>query len=101
MGRGDKHRALSKTRPRNTEVHHSIPGSRFKRKFEADNKDNLVIWDSKFHLAWHRCFGNLTPEEVIIFIEIIQKGVWTKRDLHALREQIKEKTNADDVPDSD
>ena len=47
-------------------------------------------WDEEFHAKWHELFGNLTPDEVHKFIELIHYNKkWTRRKLWQLREKIK------------
>lgn len=65
--------------------HHSIPRSR------GGNDESIVMLPPKFHEAFHYLFGNLTPEEIHIFLEIIlEPGTsWNKRQLAELIEDIK------------
>lgn len=80
---------------RRTNKHHIVPRSRFPRDTPKRKKDwnNIVELDEKFHAAWHACFANLTPEEAIEFIKMVMiAGVkWDNKELHALREFIKQK----------
>ena len=68
--------------------HHVVPRSRLDEFDEI--KHNIVMWDDDFHSTWHKLFANMTPSEVIEFINLITKphGKWTKRTLMQARIKI-------------
>lgn len=67
-------------------THHIVPKSRGGKK--------TVNLPKSFHQAWHTCFSNLTPEEIVIFVKRVQKKMKeedaiTSNQLHDLRKHIK------------
>jgi hypothetical protein len=64
-------------------VHHVTPRSRN----GSNDPDNLVLWDSVYHDAFHRLFGNLLLHEAIEMLIITsQPGeTWDAKKLEALR----------------
>jgi hypothetical protein len=76
---------------RKTTKHHLVPRSRG----GAEKLDNIVKIPERYHDAWHRFFGNLTPEEAIRYIQIIfidkkKPDKWTVEDLYNLQLEIQE-----------
>ena len=66
--------------------HHIVPSSR--------GGEETCMLPKEFHEMWHKMFCNLTPEEIIIFVEEIQILMLTEREItwgviHLLREEIK------------
>jgi len=53
--------------------HHIIPSSR-------GGKEVCELPDN-FHEAWHICFQNLTPEEVCMFVRMIQNLMWSRYEI--------------------
>ena len=67
--------------------HHVIPSSR-------GGKHTCSIPDN-FHEAWHQCFQNLKPDEVIVFVNKLQNLMWTRQritwdDINMLLNLVKE-----------
>jgi hypothetical protein len=83
--------AKKRVKSRRTNRHHLTPRSRILEGYDTD-KDNIVLWDEEFHASWHWMFGNLTPEEVQRFIQIIAQPntKWTAHGLKQLRQNIVE-----------
>jgi len=80
---------LSRRKYADTNRHHIIPKSR-----GGTNRRNIVVLDERFHAHLHGIAGNLTPEELARFLDIVltPNTVWNKWDLEALREAIKRGT---------
>ncbi len=85
---------LRSARRKNTEIPHSITAPREDKKQKlgkhhlvASSRDckrrkNIVTIPQSFHRTWHRLFGNLTPEETHVFIDIVFSGkMWTRKML--------------------
>jgi hypothetical protein len=66
--------------------HHITPKARL-----GGRRDNIVVLPVGFHRALHQVFQDLTPDEYIVFLQAVltPDTVWTSKDLHNLREQIK------------
>jgi len=66
MGRKKKHKGK---RYRNRNRHHLVPRSR-----GGDlSASNLLLIDIDKHKVWHRLFGLLTLDEVILLLQRLQK----------------------------
>lgn len=66
--------------------HHIKPRSR-----GGGRRKNIVVLPYTFHRALHAVFQDLTREEYVLFLdEVLKPGTeWTSKDLHYLRERIK------------
>ena len=53
--------------------HHIVPSSR-------GGKETCNLPDN-FHEAWHQCFQNLTPDEIVIFVQRIQNLMWGRHNI--------------------
>lgn len=83
-----KQRGFKKELGGRTTVHHIIPRSRG----GMDHPQNLVELDKRFHMNFHRVFGNLTPNEIHVFLIIVlglNETQWTWERICQLREGIK------------
>lgn len=70
--------------------HHIKPKSR-----GGGRRKNLVVLPVTFHRAWHAVFQDLTLEEAHRFMEIVMNSdiSWTSKELHYLRERIKDESS--------
>ena len=67
--------------------HHIIPSSR--------GGNQTCGLPENFHEAWHQCFQNLKPDEVIVFVKKLQNLMWTRQritwdDINMLLNLVKE-----------
>jgi len=68
--------------------HHSLPSSR-------NGTDESIVWlPDKFHQEFHYLFGNLTPDEIHKFLDIVlvPGTVWTQKKLSSLITYLKKES---------
>lgn len=65
--------------------HHILAKSR-----NGKDQNNIVRLPDHIHVALHTFFGNLTPDEMHKFIDIVLRpnAKWSSGDLEALRQNI-------------
>lgn len=69
--------------------HHLYPRSRWWTDID-ENKEKLYI---RFHEHFHWVFGNLTPQEQLLKLLIINKTIWTnefKNDIYKILNETEE-----------
>lgn len=67
--------------------HHIIPKSR--------GGDHTCTIPETFHQAWHQCFQNLKPDEILVFVNKLHNLMWTRQkitweDINLLLNAVKE-----------
>ena len=52
--------------------------------------ENTVVLPKRFHASLHAVFGNLSPREMVVFLNcvLVHGEEWTKEELEALRVDI-------------
>lgn len=77
--------------PKGLSRHHCIPSSRSRCNTDV----SIVLLPLDFHRCLHRLFENMLPEEIHEFLDIILEwgGVWTRKELHELIQNIKAETD--------
>jgi len=93
-GADDENGSIKKRNGRKMTKHHVIPRSRGGGEIER----NIVKLPDRYHDAWHRFFGNLTPKEAILFIRKVflggkgEKRSWKPREFYLLQLEIQAET---------